>query len=112
MMPLCTTETSSVMWGWALASLGLPWVAQRVWPMPVEPESGARLQAEFEVAQLAFGAAAPELAVFDRRHASRVVAAVFEPLQRINKLRRHRTGADNANDAAHAPLLRFTLASR
>ena len=23
--------------GWALASVTRPWVAQRVWPMPVEP---------------------------------------------------------------------------
>src|SRR4029078_6146936 len=40
MMPLCTTETSSVMCGWAFASVGLPCVAQRVWPMPVSPSSG------------------------------------------------------------------------
>src|SRR5215510_13209767 len=43
MMPLCTTETSSVMWGWAFASVGLPWVAQRVWPIPVSPSSGEDL---------------------------------------------------------------------
>jgi hypothetical protein len=30
MMPLCTTATCSLAWGWALASLGRPWVAQRV----------------------------------------------------------------------------------
>ena len=40
MMPLCTTATLSVACGWALFSLGRPWVAQRVWPMPVAPLSG------------------------------------------------------------------------
>ena len=37
MMPLCTTATRPVRprWGWAFSSLGAPWVAQRVWPMPV-----------------------------------------------------------------------------
>ena len=39
MMPLCTATTfmSSLQWGWALISLGSPWVAQRVWPMPQLP---------------------------------------------------------------------------
>ncbi len=37
MMPLWMTATVPVQstWGWALRSLGAPWVAQRVWPMPV-----------------------------------------------------------------------------
>ena len=35
-MPLCTTATRPLqsVWGWALASVGLPWVAQRVCPRP------------------------------------------------------------------------------
>src|SRR3546814_17616960 len=33
-MPLWTSATRSLAWGCALASLGEPWVAQRVWPMP------------------------------------------------------------------------------
>ena len=37
MMPLCTIATRSVAMGWALRSLGLPCVAQRVWPMPIVP---------------------------------------------------------------------------
>ncbi len=37
MMPLWTTAMGPAEWGWALTSLGRPWVAQRVWPMPVEP---------------------------------------------------------------------------
>ena len=39
MMPLCTTEIRP--WqsacGWALMMVGLPCVAQRVWPMPTVP---------------------------------------------------------------------------
>ena len=41
MMPLCTTATSPERWGWALVSLGRPWVAQRVWPMPRRPLTGS-----------------------------------------------------------------------
>src|SRR6476620_10962792 len=38
MMPLwirASRSSSPPRWGWALASVGPPWVAQRVWPMPV-----------------------------------------------------------------------------
>ena len=42
MIPLCTTASLSVAWGWALFSVGRPWVAQRVWPMPTAPCSGSR----------------------------------------------------------------------
>jgi hypothetical protein len=40
MMPLCTTATVFVqsVCGWALRVLGAPWVAQRVWAMPVTAE--------------------------------------------------------------------------
>lgn len=39
MIPLCTPTTlrSSLQWGWALVSLGSPWVAQRVCPTPQVP---------------------------------------------------------------------------
>ena len=37
MMPLWTTATGPAEWGWAFCSLGRPWVAQRVCPMPVDP---------------------------------------------------------------------------
>ncbi len=42
MMPLCTTDTRAVPCGWALPSVGAPWVAQRVWPTPVTPGIGSR----------------------------------------------------------------------
>ena len=41
MMPLCTTATPPYRCGWAFSSVGRPWVAQRVWPMPVLPETGS-----------------------------------------------------------------------
>jgi hypothetical protein len=41
MMPLWTTATRGARCGWALDSEGRPWVAQRVWPMPQWPVSGA-----------------------------------------------------------------------
>ena len=44
MMPLWTSATPSLTCGWALVSLGTPWVAQRVWPMPVTPPRGSCLE--------------------------------------------------------------------
>src|SRR5262245_25473551 len=42
MIPLWTTARRSVACGWALSSVGRPCVAQRVWPIPIVPVSGAR----------------------------------------------------------------------
>ena len=36
-IPLWTTATLSVICGWAFFSSGVPWVAQRVWPIPILP---------------------------------------------------------------------------
>ena len=41
MIPLWTTASLGEACGWALVSVGLPCVAQRVWPMPIAPPSGA-----------------------------------------------------------------------
>ena len=43
MMPLCTMakRPSFERWGWALTSVGAPWVAQRVCPMPIRPGTAA-----------------------------------------------------------------------
>ena len=91
------------MCGWAFASVGLPCVAQRVWPMPVSPSSGRRFQPRLEIAQLAFGAAAAKLAMLDGGDAGGIVAAIFQPLQRIDELAGDRSFAENANNAAHQP---------
>ena len=47
-------------------------------------------QAAFEIAQLALGAAALEVAVLDRGDAGRVIAAILEPAQRIDEIGRDR----------------------
>jgi hypothetical protein len=62
-----------------------------------------------EIAQLAFSAPPPEMAILDGGHARGVVAAIFEALQRVNQLLGDRTFAEDANDAAHRPLLPQTL---
>ncbi len=104
MMPLCTTAMRSVACGCALLSVGLPWVAQRVWPMPIVPLSGALAQPAFQVAQLALGAPARQRAGFERGHARRVIAAIFETLERVDELPRHRLMAENPDNPAQVDL--------
>ena len=43
MIPLWTSAIRSwqSVWGWALISVGAPWVAQRVWPIPIVPAVGS-----------------------------------------------------------------------
>ena len=101
MMPLCTTETWPFMCGCALRSVGRPWVAQRVWPMPVWPFERLLQQPAFEVAQLALGAAALQVAVLDGGDAGRVIAAVLEPAQRIHEIGGDGLLPDDSDDAAH-----------
>ena len=45
MMPLCTTATRPVQsrMGMGVVSVGWPWVAHRVWPIPADTASGAVL---------------------------------------------------------------------
>ena len=52
MMPLCTMamRPEQSVWGWALRSVGAPWVAQRVWPMPAVPTRLAVLHRSTSVA--------------------------------------------------------------
>ena len=102
MMPLWTTATRSVACGCALFSVGLPWVAQRVCPMPVWPCERFGLQPLFEIFQFALGAAAREMIAFQRGDAGGIVAAIFKPLERIHQLLRDRSASENADNAAHA----------
>ena len=69
--------------------------------MPTEPWSGCFAQQSFEIAQLALGAAALQPAVLQRGDPGRIIAAIFEPLERVHKLARDRTLAKNADNAAH-----------
>ena len=59
------------------------------------------LQPALEIDQLAFGAAAAKLAMLDGRDAGGIIAAIFEPLQRIDEERRDRRLADDSNNSAH-----------
>ncbi|OWK20157.1 hypothetical protein AJ88_33990 [Mesorhizobium amorphae CCBAU 01583] len=65
------------------------------------------LQQAFEIDQLAFGAPAAKFAMFDGGDAGRVIAAVFEPFQRIDDERRDLLLADNSDDTAHGACPRF-----
>ena len=59
------------------------------------------LEPRFEVDELAAGPAAFEVPVLERGDPGGIVAAVFEPLQRIHDLWRDRPLAENADDPAH-----------
>jgi hypothetical protein len=50
---------------------------------------GSRLKLGAEVFQLALRAHAGKLEVFKRRDARRIIAAIFEPLQRLKETRGH-----------------------
>ena len=64
-----------------------------------------RLQLGFEVDELAAGAAARQKPVLERRDAGRIIAAIFEPLQRVDDERRDRLPPQNADDPAHRSIL-------
>ena len=67
---------------------------------------------DLEIAQLAFGAAAGQVAGLQRRDPGQVIAAVFQPLQGIDHARRDRLAAEDSDDSAHQayPLVRRPLA--
>ena len=54
-----------------------------------------------QVFELALGAPALQAPVLKRRHASGIVAAVFEPLQRIDNRARDRPGPENPDNPTH-----------
>ena len=66
--------------------------------------AGERLAREprLEIAQLAFGALAGQLPVFQRGDAGGIIASVFEPLKRVDQRRRDRLTPENAYNSAHA----------
>ena len=55
----------------------------------------------FEIAQLALGAPAGQLAVFQRGEPRRIIATIFEPLERVDERTGDRTLAKNADNATH-----------
>src|ERR1700758_3968603 len=60
------------------------------------------LQPGLEILELALGAPPRECAVFQRRNARGIVAAIFEALERIDQMRRRRLTADDSDDSAHS----------
>ncbi len=54
-----------------------------------------------QIAQLALGAAAGELALFERRDAGGIIAAIFEPFQRVDQRVDDRLFSQNPDDSAH-----------
>ena len=90
------------MCGWALRSFGAPWVAHRVWPMPVVPAI-VRV-GEFLVEVLDPAGLLRDLqraVAADDRDPGRVVAAVLQAAQALDDDVERRPGADVADDAAH-----------
>jgi hypothetical protein len=61
-----------------------------------------RLQPRFEILQFAFGAPPLDMGAFQRRHAGRVVTAIFETFERIDQLIGDRSKPKNSDNAAHA----------
>ena len=57
-----------------------------------------------EIAQLAAGAHARELAALERRNPGGIIAAIFKTAQRFQDVARHRLATQNSNDAAHKAL--------
>ncbi len=72
--------------------------------MPDADPACQRLEAELlrKVAELALGAAAGNIAILQRRHASAVIPAIFETLERIHQANSNRFAAYNADNSAHA----------
>ena len=72
--------------------------------MPIAPAKRRRGEFRLQVLELALGAPPLELAVLKRRHAGGIVAAVFEPLQRVDDRARDRPGPENADNSTHAKI--------
>src|SRR4029079_15887385 len=98
--------------GWAFSSDGRPWVAQRVWPVPILPgacslpsRSSSPLSLPRHLTTRLSPLAAPlhaaALAVVQAADAAGVVAAVFEPPQSIQEDRGGLSFTDVTNDSAH-----------
>ena len=101
MMPLWTSASRCVACGWALVSVGLPCVAQRVWPMPERPASGDRSSLSSRFRSLPSARRRVRWPSSSVATPGRVVAAIFEPLQRVEQERRRRPRTQYPDDPAH-----------
>ena len=92
--------------GWAFSSVGRPWVAQRVWPMPQCPVSGLAAPAPPRGStSLPAQRRLSSCAAAHDGHAGRVVAAVLEAPEALHEDGDCITRSDVADDAAHAARL-------
>ena len=94
--------------GWAFSSVTRPWVAQRVWAMPVVDGGsgagavvGARLDRGAQVGEVADRVDALDLAVREHGEAGRVIAPVFELFQPREQQLLAGPRAHVSDDAAH-----------
>ena len=71
-------------------------------PEADRPGERLHLQPRLQVDQLALGPAASQVARLQGRHAGRIVAAVFEPLQRLDNAARYRIPAEHPDNSTHA----------
>jgi len=72
--------------------------------------SGKRIELEhlFEIDDLAFGTAAGNTAIAQRRHAGGIIASVFQTLQPLDQQADGLTLTNNADYSAHVPSIRFS----
>ena len=74
-------------------------------PAGVANADGARQWIAFEqllkIAQLARSASAAQLTIRDGRNTGGIIAAIFQPLQCIHKLRRNRGLSENSDNSTH-----------
>ena len=107
MIPLWTTATWPVQstCGWALASVGPPWVAQRVWPMPLVPVQGRSSSASAfsSLASLPALRSTRSLPSSTMATPGGVVSAVLQPAQAVHGDLEGILMPDVSHDAAHVP---------
>ena len=107
MIPLWTTAIlpDASRCGWALRSVGLPWVAQRVCPRPVLPSESVGVgfgQRGLEVGQTTRAAPDRQAArTVEQGDAGGVVSAVLHPTQRVDDDSASVPRADVADDSTH-----------
>src|SRR5262249_16411622 len=71
-------------------------------PNPARTRERLTRKPRLQLTQLALGAPTRELPVFQRRHAGGIIAAAFEPLERVGQRGGGRFSSENTNDSAHA----------
>ena len=107
MIPLWTTANlpAASRCGWALRSVGLPWVAHRVWPTPVPPTSAAGSVSASASSRFASRPARLRTVIppwpSSNCDSRRVVTAVFHPAQRVDHDVAGRAIPDVADDSTH-----------